>query len=165
MISLTRYTSPKVLLPLPPVLRAHLRLTGCYVGQELMARSHFQGLVRKRLFPALIGTSQSLRSSSLFETSPFALDRIDLQTEHLDSLSTRCTDVPLFVPGHDEPVGKLLTWLAPSNVSMVQLRVAEYAQHGSNPVALEARLADGSTAVVQPLIPPVFPDPWTNLAK
>jgi len=27
---------------------------GCYVGQELMARSHFKGLVRKRLFPVVL---------------------------------------------------------------------------------------------------------------
>ena len=27
---------------------------GCYVGQELTARTHFQGLVRKRVFPALL---------------------------------------------------------------------------------------------------------------
>lgn len=27
---------------------------GCYVGQELIARAHYQGVVRKRLMPAAI---------------------------------------------------------------------------------------------------------------
>ena len=33
---------------------------GCYVGQELIARSHFQGLIRKRLMPVQIDTGMSL---------------------------------------------------------------------------------------------------------
>ena len=28
---------------------------GCYVGQELMARTHFKGVVRKRLMPFVRG--------------------------------------------------------------------------------------------------------------
>lgn len=28
---------------------------GCYVGQELTARTHFQGVIRKRLMPLVIG--------------------------------------------------------------------------------------------------------------
>lgn len=31
---------------------------GCYVGQELVARTHFGGLIRKRLFPILIDTAE-----------------------------------------------------------------------------------------------------------
>ena len=27
---------------------------GCYVGQELVARTHFQGMVRKRLMPVAL---------------------------------------------------------------------------------------------------------------
>lgn len=33
---------------------------GCYVGQELIARSHFQGLIRKRLMPVQIDSGMSL---------------------------------------------------------------------------------------------------------
>ena len=33
---------------------------GCYVGQELIARSHFQGLIRKRLMPVQISTGTRL---------------------------------------------------------------------------------------------------------
>lgn len=31
---------------------------GCYVGQELVARAHFRGLLRKRLLPVLLGQEQ-----------------------------------------------------------------------------------------------------------
>lgn len=30
---------------------------GCYIGQELVARTHFGGLLRKRLFPILMDTA------------------------------------------------------------------------------------------------------------
>ena len=32
---------------------------GCYVGQELIARSHFRGVVRKRLMPVQLGGGKS----------------------------------------------------------------------------------------------------------
>ncbi len=32
---------------------------GCYVGQELIARSHFRGVVRKRLMPVQLGGGES----------------------------------------------------------------------------------------------------------
>jgi folate-binding protein YgfZ len=38
---------------------------GCYLGQELTARTHFQGLIRKRLYPVfLLQTSESENNSS-----------------------------------------------------------------------------------------------------
>ena len=36
---------------------------GCYVGQELIARAHYQGAVRKRLMPATVPTPDSAHSS------------------------------------------------------------------------------------------------------
>ncbi len=32
---------------------------GCYVGQELIARSHFRGVVRKRLMPVQLSGGES----------------------------------------------------------------------------------------------------------
>ena len=46
---------------------------GCYVGQELTARTHFRGVIRKRLMPvSFLRASPSSRSSSSGEsrTSP-----------------------------------------------------------------------------------------------
>ena len=37
---------------------------GCYVGQELMARTHFKGVVRKRLMPFALGGTGAEASSS-----------------------------------------------------------------------------------------------------
>lgn len=35
---------------------------GCYVGQELMARTHFKGTIRKRIFPVIMTPSSSSES-------------------------------------------------------------------------------------------------------
>lgn len=42
---------------------------GCYVGQELIARSHFRGVIRKRLMPVQIASSK-LSPHPCHETSP-----------------------------------------------------------------------------------------------
>lgn len=46
---------------------------GCYLGQELTARTHFQGLVRKRVVPFAIVDSSSLPSSSSSAASSSSL--------------------------------------------------------------------------------------------
>ena len=33
---------------------------GCYVGQELIARAHYQGAIRKRLMPAAVEAMDSV---------------------------------------------------------------------------------------------------------
>ncbi len=38
---------------------------GCYVGQELIARSHFRGVVRKRLMPVDLSGGASLSCLNL----------------------------------------------------------------------------------------------------
>eukprot|EP00808_Paulinella_micropora_P002708 g46611.t1 len=43
---------------------------GCYLGQELTARSHFRGLIRKRLFPVLLSASFPSLPSSPSSPSP-----------------------------------------------------------------------------------------------
>jgi folate-binding Fe-S cluster repair protein YgfZ len=35
---------------------------GCYVGQELIARTHFRGVVRKRLAPVMVEGSSGVHS-------------------------------------------------------------------------------------------------------
>lgn len=44
---------------------------GCYLGQELIARTHFQGLIRKRLFPTIIDSKKDLDLSSVLDTSVY----------------------------------------------------------------------------------------------
>lgn len=48
-------------LPAPSFTGPSLLCAGCYLGQELTARTHFQGLVRKRLMPALVLDSSAAR--------------------------------------------------------------------------------------------------------
>lgn len=44
---------------------------GCYVGQELVARTHFQGMVRKRLMPIAVGDAAA-GEPSIFTLHAFA---------------------------------------------------------------------------------------------
>ena len=37
---------------------------GCYVGQELIARAHYQGAIRKRLMPAAVEAMDSAHLAS-----------------------------------------------------------------------------------------------------
>lgn len=37
---------------------------GCYIGQELVARTHFGGLIRKRLFPVLLDAADNIEEAT-----------------------------------------------------------------------------------------------------
>jgi folate-binding protein YgfZ len=59
---------------------------GCYVGQELVARTHFKGQVRKRYFPFFFGAdgAQEQASSSLPQISEYTVS--DETPSSIDSL-------------------------------------------------------------------------------
>jgi folate-binding protein YgfZ len=89
---------------------------GCYVGQELTARTQFKGNVRKRFVPvALIPTAQADLVNEL-QQQPFQrIDANGLQAlrEHLVSdaakLSVPEGDVPIVKPGSTKSVGSIIT--------------------------------------------------------
>mmetsp|Transcript_5799 Transcript_5799/g.10426 ORF Transcript_5799/g.10426 Transcript_5799/m.10426 type:complete len:472 (+) Transcript_5799:174-1589(+) len=51
---------------------------GCYVGQELTARTHFTGVIRKRILPFVIGKSEQ----HALELAQYALTKIGKGTDH-----------------------------------------------------------------------------------
>jgi folate-binding protein YgfZ len=62
---------------------------GCYIGQELVARTHFRGAVRKRLFPLVsLGTAQSLagRTKSTASQLLSSIWNNDLQTNEITAV-------------------------------------------------------------------------------
>ena len=69
---------------------------GCYVGQELIARAHFRGVVRKRLMPLALAPGAGAHTVSAI----FAQCRLQVETEMYSLLASeigivsRSMDVP-----------------------------------------------------------------------
>lgn len=121
---------------------------GCYLGQELTARTHFQGLIRKRLMPVFYRSSSSASSSTpLVSLSSFLNNNssesnssllsypfLDLHASPLvPPPSADYTEEPPHLPimmGSDE-VGKLFS--CSHNVGIALIRV-EHAYHPSAPL-------------------------------
>ena len=61
---------------------------GCYVGQELMARTHFKGVVRKRVMPFHVVTESTSSSSFLNSSSTLSTPCTIQQGESVVDRST-----------------------------------------------------------------------------
>jgi folate-binding protein YgfZ len=92
---------------------------GCYTGQELTARTHFQGLVRKRIVPILVGTP--------------AFNNADIGDAEADLLGHDAAQLPVFNPTqlpvvvmrHDnsqEPAGKIIAVAHNSGIALALMR-------------------------------------------
>lgn len=136
-----------------------------------MARSHFQGLIRKRLWPVLIQPESSAtitHSSTLLNAHPFGLSHLKFHSSNQQSsLITTGTDLSLSTPDSSDSIGRIVTWLAPTNLAMAQIRMAEFASFNSEqPSRLQFQHPlTGELIQCQPLVPPCFPEPWGQLAK
>ncbi|AAS50942.1 ABR170Wp [Eremothecium gossypii ATCC 10895] len=94
---------------------------GCYVGQELTARTHATGVLRKRCAPVIVSNSASL--DTLATSS-----RLDLYTDYVipaASTSPSPTNSPFASqnprPRKKQPIGKLLCVDGTDGVALVKL--------------------------------------------
>ena len=104
---------------------------GCYLGQELIARTHYQGLVRKRVIPVLLED---------------ALPR--------ESAEAELCGADLFVAGKARRVGTVRGVCGMHGVAHVKLEDAWAALKAKEP--LEARLEFGAVRL-QPVAPRWWP--------
>lgn len=104
---------------------------GCYLGQELIARTHYQGLVRKRVVPVLLD-----------EPLP------------CESAEAELCGADLFVEGKARRVGTMRGVCGAHGIAHVKLEDAWAALAAKQP--LEARLASGVVRV-QPVVPRWWP--------
>jgi len=144
---------------------------GCYLGQELTARTHHQGLIRKRLMPvfyrppgslAPLLPLSSLRSHSTSTNNPISLlsyDFLDVNAPPLVPPSTAdYTEDPPHLPifmGSDE-VGKLFS--CSHNVGLALIRL----EQAYNPTAPLLCSDAKQTVQVVPFAPDWWPWPSTN---
>ncbi|CAN8061711.1 unnamed protein product [Agarophyton chilense] len=117
--------------PLPLDLALHLLNAvsfkkGCYLGQELTARSHFTGVVRKRITPVSVADKTGVMSE---RGEGIVSNDADL---HLES----GTDIML--EGKSKSIGKVSSSV--DNIGLAVLRLADLVEHQGG---RQLRLRDG----------------------
>ncbi len=129
---------------------------GCYTGQELTARTHFQGLVRKRIVPILVGTP--------------AFNNADIKDAEAELLGHDVARLPVFKPEqmpvqvirHDnsqEPAGKIIAVAHNSGIALALMRTDN--QDTETWTASNAfKLVDNTPLKAAP-----WPDYWQAISK
>ncbi|PXF47617.1 putative transferase CAF17, mitochondrial [Gracilariopsis chorda] len=118
--------------PLPLDLGLHLLngvsfSKGCYLGQELTARSHFTGVLRKRITPVIIT-----------EQAPLGARGADRGMVSDDAELRLPSGAELFLEGKNKPAGRVTSSV--DNIGMAVLRLSDiFSTQGTN----ELRLQDG----------------------
>jgi len=125
---------------------------GCYMGQELTARSHHTGMIRKRLMPVLLGPMEGL------EQGPAAFDRVEMPADgslfpsYFDASSTlNLPEAGLDIKAEGKRVGKMFG--TSFNVGIAQIRITESLKATEAGITLEC----GGHSVV-PLVPHWWPE-------
>lgn len=93
---------------------------GCYLGQELTARSHFTGILRKRLTTVMVmdRLSENSGKGSHIINEQTAARYFSATSSHL----LKAED-PIFIEGRENPVGKVSS--AIDNLGVAVLRLAD----------------------------------------
>jgi folate-binding protein YgfZ len=134
---------------------------GCYLGQELMARAHFTGLVRKRLVPVrLTLASESSTGSQLFEFPALQNDRI-LPYEFAVGSHDAAGSAPVaFESGAPiklgaKSVGKLFS--TRGRVAMAMMRLEHLQKQVAAAAEFRVRAVDGREWRATPYAPATWP--------
>ena len=131
---------------------------GCYIGQELTARVHHSGVIRKRYYPVVQTTAQydfsslpivaelkaQLEQSYLTPGFPDALCRVDSEDTLID---LPAAPAPIFILNQKSEAGTLLT--ANSRIGIAHLRT----EHILGSQKFSYQQSDFSTHLV-PVCPP-----------
>jgi folate-binding protein YgfZ len=107
---------------------------GCYVGQELTARTHFTGQIRKRVFPVYLKDNEG---SSLSDLG----DKLELCSESKAETTTRKSS---------RGVGKLISHTADGKLGLAIVRFENIIPNDSDQSEATVCIADRELTVVQP---------------
>lgn len=134
---------------------------GCYIGQELTARTYFTGLVRKRIVPVMLSHGPELGSDAVWDkhsdvsVSSFPAD--------IHVTTTSSNESPR--PARSRPAGKLLH--STQNVGLALLRL-DHVQSTAPTTATPSRLQVETTSgklYVHPWRPSWWPTSETSSPK
>lgn len=110
---------------------------GCYIGQELTARTHFTGVTRKRIMPVVIGDSTG--------------GKLELDAQASRDAETG-TDVRLVAGERSRSAGRLLSGM--HNISLALLRLEHVERAASGNAMLQVETPSGVRSVH------AFPPSW-----
>eukprot|EP01138_Halocafeteria_seosinensis_P015652 gb/GECG01015973.1/.p1 GENE.gb/GECG01015973.1/~~gb/GECG01015973.1/.p1 ORF type:complete len:438 (+),score=37.77 gb/GECG01015973.1/:1-1314(+) len=159
---------------------------GCYVGQELMARTNFQGQIRKRVLPVLLTDQEKPHAyawhSGVAEPNIPTVERTnfglgsdivhfpsfeEVRLPSLESLPASQSDTSV-VTSTGKKAGKLLATIGDSNLAFANLRlrhikgtlsvhsVSESPLGGTMDDPLDLLLGESEGTSVRPVIPPFW---------
>ena len=121
---------------------------GCYVGQELTARTHHKGVVRKRIVPFTLYALGSAPPTSLQVDADLSFALPDPLTE--------VRSKPIGEDARGRAAGKFGS--AIQNVGLGCLRLEQVLRCGKD-LEMSVQSPDGSTIMVKPWIPDWWPEP------
>jgi folate-binding protein YgfZ len=104
---------------------------GCYLGQELVARTHHRGVIRKRIMPVIIGKEQKVF------------------TEQLDSSEALEADIIPEGGTEKDRIGTVIS--AHGNLGMALVRLEAWRPEGSY------RTANTAALPIRPVVPHWWP--------
>jgi folate-binding protein YgfZ len=114
---------------------------GCYLGQELTARTHFKGVIRKRIIPFTLASQSSSRNLFSDLWFPHLPSSADLQAIQFDDKQVSVMD------HEDKDVGSITSFCHSSGFGLAMLRL--------DSVFARTPLRAGS-ACIRPWIPSWF---------
>ncbi len=135
--------------PLPLHLALHLLRAvdfdkGCYLGQELTARTHFTGVLRKRITPVAVGTNLTTLQDALAEVNPVnALQKSVLQRDTEKEL--RVGDRLYLAPG-GKAAGIVTSVAGNCGLAVMKLQYL-FGDPSSGAVGAQLRTEDGRSAL------------------
>jgi folate-binding Fe-S cluster repair protein YgfZ len=129
---------------------------GCYVGQELIARTQFKGAVRKRVLPVLLSTKEHAFADELFKFGP--LDPNNPLIRPLDNPPEEALKPgKLSMHMDGKSVGELLAVEKDLSIGLAMMRLEALSAEGPTEFAL---VSEDSTVVGSAR--PYCPSWWPN---
>jgi transferase CAF17, mitochondrial len=116
---------------------------GCYLGQELVARTHHRGVVRKRILPLRFHALDAASGKPLREDSNgFSFLADSLLTRNLDKqnefLATKIdSEGKLLIPSRSDTVGKLVFAHGNIGIGMMRLDALKQEENRTNLATLD----------------------------
>ena len=93
---------------------------GCYLGQELIARTYHRGVVRKRLVPIVLGDGAGGRGAS--SSAALRIDAL-VQGRPLDAAPLAAGGDPVVDAASGKKVGKIVATVPGSDLALAMLRL------------------------------------------
>lgn len=167
LVDSTEDYKPETLLPLelnfdflPNAISTN---KGCYVGQELTARTYATGILRKRLVPVKLDNYQFLDTDSEKKYAEIHIDAVAEKglTEHEPAPNPFANKGPVRIKRKQRPAGSLIANEGQYGVALLRIEHFSSAFSSDEPVEFYITTANGENVKVIPQTPFWFRD-WKS---